>query len=166
MPIVTLPSSSTIRTNTLLGPDADFHRLARRLLGKTIALVLGGGGARGVAHLGVIKAFQERGIPFDVIGGTSIGAFIGTAYARDLSFEGIYEKVRGICMQLVTWKFLSDLTYPWIAMTSGHRFNNLIQGVFGEMDILETWIETYCAVTNLSKNVSHISPDSKLCFFG
>lgn len=41
----------------------DFARLARRLTGRTIALALGGGGARGIAHLGVVEAFEEAGVP-------------------------------------------------------------------------------------------------------
>lgn len=136
----------------MLAENADFHRLARRLLGRSIALVLGGGGARGIAHLGVIKAFEDRGIPVDIIGGTSIGAFIGGIYARDLSFETIFDKIKSACMQLRTWNFYTDVTYPWIAMTSGRTFNRLIHSIFGEMDLRDTWVETYCAVTNLSQN--------------
>lgn len=45
---------------------SDFSRLARRLTGTSIGLVLGGGGARGLAHVGAIKAFMEAGwLPFD-----------------------------------------------------------------------------------------------------
>jgi len=61
----------------------DFARLARRLCGKSIAVVLGGGGARGISHIGVIKALQEHNVPIDMIGGTSIGSFIGGLYARN-----------------------------------------------------------------------------------
>jgi predicted acylesterase/phospholipase RssA len=53
------------------------------LCGKSVGLVLGGGGARGIAQVGVIKALEESGIPIDIIGGTSIGAFIGALYAQD-----------------------------------------------------------------------------------
>lgn len=49
----------------------DFHRLARRLCGKSVGLVLGGGGARGIAHVGIIRALEEAGIPIDIVGGTS-----------------------------------------------------------------------------------------------
>ena len=56
-------------------PDnfSGFSRLARVLMGKSVGLVLGGGGARGNAHVGVIKAMLECGIPIDYVGGTSIG---------------------------------------------------------------------------------------------
>ena len=45
--------------------------------------MLGGGGARGGAHLGTIRAMEEAGIPIDMVGGTSIGAFIGAVYAEE-----------------------------------------------------------------------------------
>ena len=52
-----------------------------------IRLVLSGGGARGLAHIGVMKVFQEEGIPIDYIGGTSMGALIGAMSAVNYSPE-------------------------------------------------------------------------------
>uniref|UniRef100_A0A8C3HHT0 Patatin like phospholipase domain containing 6 n=1 Tax=Chrysemys picta bellii TaxID=8478 RepID=A0A8C3HHT0_CHRPI len=82
---------------------SDFSRLARVLTGNSIALVLGGGGARGCSHIGVIKAMEEAGIPIDLIGGTSIGSFIGALYAEERSAVRTkqrareWAKVREIC---------------------------------------------------------------------
>ena len=56
---------------------SDFNRLARILTDSAVGLVLGGGGARGISHLGVLQALEERGIAIDMVGGTSIGSFIG-----------------------------------------------------------------------------------------
>ena len=50
-----------------------------------MGLVLGGGGSRGLAHLGVIQEMEREGIPIDYIGGTSQGAFMGAMYASTLS---------------------------------------------------------------------------------
>uniref|UniRef100_A0A1I7XT43 Swiss cheese n=1 Tax=Heterorhabditis bacteriophora TaxID=37862 RepID=A0A1I7XT43_HETBA len=61
---------------------SDFARLARILTGNAIGLVLGGGGARGAAHIGVLRAIREQGIPIDIVGGTSIGSMIGGLYAE------------------------------------------------------------------------------------
>lgn len=61
-----------------------------------IGLVLSGGGARGGAELGVIKALEELRVPVDVIAGTSIGAAIGGLYASGMSVAEVEEFVRGI----------------------------------------------------------------------
>lgn len=62
-------------------------RLVRILTGKSVGLVLGGGGARGFAHIGVIRALNEAGIPIDIIGGTSMGAVIASHYAMGMTIE-------------------------------------------------------------------------------
>ena len=63
---------------------------------KRIGLALGGGGSRGFAHIGVLKVFEEKSIPVDVIAGTSIGALVGGAYASGLGPEELVKKVEGI----------------------------------------------------------------------
>ncbi|KFV44218.1 Patatin-like phospholipase domain-containing protein 7, partial [Tyto alba] len=77
-------------------PDrhSDFSRLARVLTGNAIALVLGGGGARGCSQVGVIRALIEAGIPVDMIGGTSIGAFMSALYAEERSYNQMRIKAR------------------------------------------------------------------------
>lgn len=62
---------------------SDFSRLARWLTGNSVGLVLGGGGARGASHIGMIKSIQEAGIPIDMVGGVSIGAFMGALWCYD-----------------------------------------------------------------------------------
>jgi lysophospholipid hydrolase len=54
--------------------------LGRVLTGNSVGLVLGGGGARGCAHVGIIKACIEAGIPIDHVAGVSIGSFMGALY--------------------------------------------------------------------------------------
>ena len=61
-----------------------------------IGLALGGGGARGFTHLGVLKAFDEFGLKFDYISGTSAGSVVGACYAAGLSFDEIYKVAKGI----------------------------------------------------------------------
>jgi lysophospholipid hydrolase len=91
----------------------DFHRLARRLLGKSVGLVLGGGGARGIAHVGIIKAMEEAGIPIDIVGGTSIGSFIGALYAWDADVVPMYGRAKKFSGRMGSmWRFALDLTYP------------------------------------------------------
>ncbi|KAK7745736.1 phosphatidylcholine and lysophosphatidylcholine phospholipase [Diatrype stigma] len=154
-------TSRKIRQRPYYSPDApykgDFHRLARRLCGKSIGLVLGGGGARGIAHVGIISAMEEAGIPIDIIGGTSIGAFIGALYARHADLVpmfGLAKKFSGRMGSI--WRFALDLTYPSASYTTGHEFNRGIFKTFGNHQIEDFWLEYYCNTTNISKSRKEI----------
>jgi predicted acylesterase/phospholipase RssA/CRP-like cAMP-binding protein len=132
---------------------SDFHRIARRLCGKSIGLVLGGGGARGIAHLGVIRALEEAGIPIDVVGGTSIGAFVGALYSRDADIVPVYGHAKRFCGRMASlWRFVLDLTYPSCSYTTGHEFNRGIFKTFGDSQIEDFWLEYYCNTTSISKS--------------
>ena len=131
----------------------DFHRLARRLCGRSVGLVLGGGGARGIAQVGVIKALEEAGIPIDIIGGTSIGSFIGALYARDADVVPMYGRAKKFAGRMGSiWRFALDLTYPTASYTTGHEFNRGIFKTFGDSQIEDFWLEFYCNTTNISKS--------------
>src|SRR5690606_10332462 len=105
-----LNTPSYAAENTYKG---DFYRLARRLCGKSIGLVLGGGGARGIAQVGLIRALEEEGIPIDLVGGTSIGAFNGALYARDADIVPVYGRAKKFAGRMASLgRFLLDLTYP------------------------------------------------------
>ncbi|RYP27271.1 hypothetical protein DL768_011257 [Monosporascus sp. mg162] len=154
-------TSRRIRHRPYYSPDApykgDFHRLARRLCGKSIGLVLGGGGARGIAHIGIIRAMEEAGIPLDIIGGTSIGGFIGALYARHadvVPMFGLAKKFSGRMASM--WRFALDLTYPSVSYTTGHEFNRGIFKTFGNHQIEDFWLEYYCNTTNISKHRQEI----------
>lgn len=79
----------------------DFARLARRLCGKSIGVVLGGGGARGISHIGMLQALEELGIPVDSIGGCSIGAFVGGLYARTTDLLETTGRTKQVCAFLL-----------------------------------------------------------------
>lgn len=68
----------------------------RRFLKLKVGLALGGGAARGMAHVGVLRAFEREKIPLDVISGTSMGAIIGGAYASDPRIDVLEKKVREV----------------------------------------------------------------------
>ncbi|KAI8635310.1 patatin-like phospholipase [Xylariaceae sp. FL1651] len=150
-----------IRQRPYYSPDAplkgDFQRLARRLCGKSIGLVLGGGGARGIAHVGVVRAIEEAGIPIDIVGGTSMGAFMGGLYARHadvVPMFGLAKKFSGRMSSI--WRFALDLTYPSASYTTGHEFNRGIFKTFGKHQIEDFWLEFYCNTTNISKSRAEI----------
>ncbi|KAJ4300407.1 phosphatidylcholine and lysophosphatidylcholine phospholipase [Collariella sp. IMI 366227] len=150
-------TSRKVRHSPFYSPDApfkgDFHRLARRLCGKSVGLVLGGGGARGIAHVGVIRAMQEAGIPIDLVGGTSIGAFIGALYARHADFVPIVNAAKKFSGRMASmWRFALDLTYPSASYTTGHEFNRGIFKALGNTQIEDFWLDYYCNTTNISKS--------------
>ncbi|KAG8994279.1 phosphatidylcholine and lysophosphatidylcholine phospholipase [Tulasnella sp. JGI-2019a] len=133
-------------------PDhlSDFRRLARRLCGKSIGLVLGGGGARGIAHLGILKAFEERSIPVDHIGGTSIGAFVGGLYAKEGNLIATSARVKAFSGRMSNiWRILSDVTWPVVAYTTGHEFNRGIFKGLGALHIEDMWLPYFCNTTNI-----------------
>ncbi|KAF9531870.1 hypothetical protein CPB83DRAFT_867766 [Crepidotus variabilis] len=128
----------------------DFSRLARRICGTSIGLVLGGGGARGIAHLGLIRALEEYGIPIDHVAGTSIGALIGGLYAREgdlISSTGRAKQFSGRMGNI--WRILSDVTYPIVAYTTGHEFNRSLYKVFYGLHIEDMWLPYFCNTTNI-----------------
>lgn len=150
-------TSRKVHHSPFYSPDApfkgDFHRLARRLCGKSVGLVLGGGGARGIAQIGIIRAMQEEGIPIDMVGGTSIGAFIGALYARHADFVPIVNAAKKFAGRMASiWRFALDLTYPSASYTTGHEFNRGIFKAFGKAQIEDFWLDYYCNTTNISKS--------------
>ncbi|CAG8535402.1 372_t:CDS:2 [Funneliformis mosseae] len=136
---------------TYTGNRSDFSRLARRLVGKSIGLVLGGGGARGIAHIGVIKAFEEAGIPIDIVGGTSIGSFIGGLYARDSDNVAILGRAKAFSGRTSSkWRQIMDLTWPRTAWFTGHAFNRGIWKSFSDTLIEDFWLSYFCITTNIT----------------
>lgn len=135
----------------------DFLRLARILSGKAIGLVLGGGGARGISHLGMLRAIEEHGIPIDMIGGTSIGAFVGGLYAKDYDLVPIYGRMKKFAGRVGSvWRLLTDLTWPVTSYTTGHEFNRGIWKTFGDIRIEDFWIQYYCNSTNITESIQDI----------
>lgn len=154
-------TSRRIRQQPLFSAETpfkgDFHRLARRLCGRSVGLVLGGGGARGISHIGAIRALEEAGIPVDIVGGTSIGAFIGGLYARDAEVVSMYGRAKRFAGRMGSmWRFALDLTYPSVSYTTGHEFNRGIFKTFGNSQIEDFWLTFYCNTTNISKSRAEI----------
>lgn len=133
--------------------DNDFARLARFLTGTSIGLVLGGGGARGAAHLGMIKAIREAGIPIDMIGGVSIGAFMGALWAQENDLTRVTQIARNWSFVMTSrWRQILDLTYPITAMFTGAAFNRTIYEVFGDRQIEDLWLPYFTLTTDITSS--------------
>ena len=76
------------------GRTDDVRRLARFVSGRAVGLVLAGGGARGFAHIGVIKALTEAQVPIDQLGGTSMGAIIAAGLAAEWEIDELARRMR------------------------------------------------------------------------
>uniref|UniRef100_A0A8V1ADH1 lysophospholipase n=1 Tax=Gallus gallus TaxID=9031 RepID=A0A8V1ADH1_CHICK len=146
-------------------PDrhSDFSRLARVLTGNAIALVLGGGGARGCSQVGLIRALIEAGIPVDMIGGTSIGAFMSALYAEERSYNQMRIKARQWAMVMNSvFKTILDLTYPITSMFSGAAFNNSISNIFKDKQIEDLWIPYFTITTDITASAMRVHTDGSL----
>uniref|UniRef100_A0A670KCA7 lysophospholipase n=1 Tax=Podarcis muralis TaxID=64176 RepID=A0A670KCA7_PODMU len=142
---------------------SDFSRLARVLTGNTIALVLGGGGARGCSHIGVIKAMEEAGLPIDLIGGTSIGSFIGALYAEERSAVRTKQRAREWAKIMNSvFATVLDLTYPITSMFSGSAFNTSIHKVFQDKQIEDLWLPYFNVTTDITASAMRVHKDGSL----
>ncbi|CAM9763602.1 unnamed protein product, partial [Chrysoparadoxa australica] len=146
-----LRSATAAAASSHEAPSKDFLRLGRCLTGKAVGLVLGGGGARGMAHLGVIRCLEEEKIPIDMLAGTSIGSFVGACYAMHPNFIEVNEVVTAFAAQMGTaWNYLKDITLPITSYLSGYGFNMVTKKSFGETKIEDLWLNYRCITTDLS----------------
>jgi len=128
------------------GP-ADHGRLARLLTGRAVGLVLSGGGARGFAHLGVVKALREHGVPIDLVGGTSMGGILAAGVASDWDDAELAERFR---RSFVDTNPLSDFTLPVVSLVSGRKVGMLLRRELGDIDIEDLPLPFYCVSSNLT----------------
>lgn len=126
----------------------NISRLARYLTGNARKLVLGGGGARGLAHLGVYKALLELGIEIDFVGGTSIGSIMATMVAT----EWDYDKIVGLAKKrLVLDKPMKDYRLPYVSILSGNKLEKGLSKTFGEQTIESLSLPLFTVAANLSE---------------
>lgn len=133
--------------------QADVARVARIVMGTSVGLVLSGGGARGFAHLGAIRALVEAGVPIDHIGGTSIGASVAAAYAMGWDWDTMVANEQYVT---VGQGKLVDLTLPVLALGRGGRLTSGIRKVFGACDIADLWFDFFCVSTDLTAGESRV----------
>jgi predicted acylesterase/phospholipase RssA len=123
-------------------------RVARFLSNNALALVLAGGGARGFAHLGVIRALHECGITVDAVGGASFGALAATGLARGLDDQQILEEQR---LAFSRDDPLGDYTIPIVSLVRGEHLNRILQTHL-PMDIEDLWLPFFAISSDLSAN--------------
>ncbi|TGM57165.1 patatin-like phospholipase family protein [Leptospira adleri] len=127
---------------------ADFGRLSRKLTGNSIGVALAGGGAKGFAHLGLLKCFEENDIPVDMISGTSAGAIMGGLFAMGLDSSEILPLIRNFWLDR---NILGDFTFPFVSLVRGKRYSSAIHEFFKERNIETLPIPFYAIACNLTK---------------
>ena len=133
-----------IRTDS----QSAFEGLARFITGRSIGVALGGGGAKGFAHIGLLKALREEGIPIDMIGGTSAGAIMAGIYAMGYDTHEL-EKIAKSSMS--DRKNLNDYTISGVSLTRGKKFNSAIKKFVQDTMIEDLWLPYFSVATNLTK---------------
>jgi len=101
-----------------------------------IGLVLSGGGARGLAHIGVLKVFERENISFDYIAGTSMGAILGAAYASGKTVEEIEDVALNFSRRSELIKLL-DLSPRKRGLLEGHKVREFLGRFFGDITTFE-----------------------------
>jgi predicted acylesterase/phospholipase RssA/CRP-like cAMP-binding protein len=137
------------RHHVRTGNPSDFDRLARRISGRAVALALSGGGARGLAHIGVLRAMHELGIPVDEIGGTSMGAVIAAQYASGMSLAEMTELNRH------GWQHYRPhraFTLPLSGMVTHIAAERMLAHMFGDLMFEDCWLETFACSASLTRS--------------
>ncbi|HEY6484139.1 MAG TPA: patatin-like phospholipase family protein [Steroidobacteraceae bacterium] len=131
----------------------DMARLARMLTGRGVGLVLSGGGARGFAHIGIVKALREGGVPIDLVGGTSMGGILGAGVAQHWSVAELTDRFR---RAFVEAKPLRDYTLPFVSLVSGRKVSRLLRQDFGDLTIEDLPLTFFCVSSNLTTGHSEV----------
>ena len=129
------------------GDQSHMMRLARRLAGKALGLVLSGGAARGFAHVGVLRALEERGLEIDLIGGTSMGSLVGGVYATDRDLAACIK----LAERFANPKQLFDYTLPLTSLMASKKVTQVIREVLGDHLIEDLWRPFFCISSNLTR---------------
>ncbi len=139
--------------------QAEFERIGRLLTGRAHGLALGGGGARGFAHVGLIEAMAELGMTVDLVYGTSMGAFIGGLLASGREPAEIRE------LAIDTWvrrNLLNDYTVPRVSLIKARKARRHMEALFGETRIEDLPIHYGCVSTNLNKGTAEVHTHGRL----
>ena len=122
-------------------------RLARTIAGRSVGVVFSGGGARAYAHIGVVKAMRELGIPIDFAGGASMGAVVAGCVAMGWDDDEIDYRIR---KGFVESNPLGDWNIPVVGMVKGHRVDARLKEHFGGAEIGDLELPFFAVSTNLT----------------
>lgn len=137
----------------------DLARVARFLAGRAVGLVLGAGGARGFAHIGVLRALREAGVPIDIIGGTSMGAGIAAQHALG------WTPARMVEMNDRLWNGMrphAEYTLPLLAVIRGRRAGVGGDMMYGSTTIEDLWLPYFAVASDLTDASMRVLREGRL----
>jgi NTE family protein len=136
----------------------DIGRASRLIAGRGLGLVLSGGGARALAHVGVIDALRMQGIQIDAVGGTSIGGVVAAVFALEWDLAAT---VRSLAAAFNRRRF-SDFAVPRTALYSERAFARTLGHCFRDIAVEDSPIPLFCVSTNLTEGVSAVHRTGRL----
>ncbi|SDR83839.1 patatin-like phospholipase family protein [Bradyrhizobium canariense] len=134
----------------------DISRIARIISGNAIGIVFAGGGAKGFAHVGVMKALEEAGIEVDFVGGTSIGAIMGMCLAMDQSADTISAAVHKAFLRHPKGNITGDYNFiPLVSLIKGKRTHGALalaieEAAGTDIDSEDTWKTFFVIASDFS----------------
>jgi predicted acylesterase/phospholipase RssA/CRP-like cAMP-binding protein len=140
------PREGVRHVHVRTGRPEDVDRLARLLAGKAVGLVLSGGGARALAHVGVIRALEEAGVPIDAVGGTSMGGILAAEYALGWPAQAMLRRTTAFLDKL---RSPANLSFGLSSVLSGRRLESIYAATCGDRRIEDLWLPFFCTSANL-----------------
>ena len=126
--------------------DHDFKSLHRFLTGRAVGYVAAGGGGFGPAHIGVFKAFAERGVTFDMLGGASVGAAMLAGFSVLMSPEEVDLRTHDV---FVTSRAFKRLSFPRYALLDHVPFDEALRRQFRGVCVEDAWRPYFAVATVL-----------------
>ncbi len=123
------------------------------------SIALGSGGARGLAHIGILKTLKKNGIKIEAIAGTSMGAIIGAFYAAN-KIEEAEKYYRNLKVTDVIFNF--DPIFPTSGLINGKKVIQMLKDVIGDIYVFDTEIPFYPVATDLDTGEWVVLQDCKL----
>lgn len=145
-----------LRQNT----PADLQRLGRLLTGNANGIAFAGGGARSFAHIGVLKALHEHGIPVDLAAGTSLGAIVAAGVSLDFELSDLMRRFRIMVQRNPTKR--DYVLFPTTSFLTGKKLDRLLPHLLPDMDIEDSWKDFACVSANLTRPGAYLHQSGPL----
>ncbi|MFH1259844.1 MAG: patatin-like phospholipase family protein [Elusimicrobiota bacterium] len=146
----TFPQKGLFEKNILSAAfQKNIGRLSRQLAKLQIGLALGSGMAYGYTAIGLLKVLEKENIPIDLIGGTSIGALIGSFYAAGKSIDELEEIAKSITKQWLIRNFLTDLSISRSGLFGGQKILKFLYSILGDREFSQLSLPFFCIATDI-----------------